>query len=109
MNKYLLLVAFFVLGFAQATTSQEVRKVTKDSEENKEISSVQKFRHWSIAWNGGMSIIDADVSGNNKIVPNSFINFAFNAQKVEKTAKASPSLSLKASNLRFAFDCLKAS
>ncbi len=80
MNKYLLLVAFFILGFAQATTSQEVRKVTKDSEENKEISSVQKFRHWSIAWNGGMSIIDADVSGNNKIVPNSFINFAFNAQ-----------------------------
>ena len=80
MKKYLLLVIFFILGFTQVTISQEVKKVTKDSKETNEISNIYKFRHWSIAWNGGMSIIDADVSGNNKIVPNSFLNFAFNAQ-----------------------------
>ncbi len=77
MTKQLFLAILLFLGFAQFSTSQEVRQVTKDSEfvENK-----QKFRHWSIAMNGGMSIIDADLSGANKIVPNSKINFAFNAQ-----------------------------
>lgn len=80
MKKFLLLVILFISGFAQIAISQEIRKVTTNSEENNEISNVRNFRHWSIAWNGGISIIDADVSGSNKIVPNSFTNFAFNAQ-----------------------------
>ncbi len=78
MNKHLFFfIALLFLGFAQTAISQEVRQVTKDTEET-EIKA--KFRHWSIAWNGGMSVIDADLSGANKILPNSKVNFAFNAQ-----------------------------
>lgn len=76
MKKYLFIIALFILGYAQLTSAQEIRKVTKDNE----ATETTKYRHWSIAVNGGMSIIDADVSGNNKIVPNSNVNFAFNAQ-----------------------------
>ena len=76
MNKRLLIFFICFLGFLQFANSQEIRQVTKtDSTQAKE-----RFRHWSIAWNGGFSIIDADFSGDNKIVPNSNINFAFNAQ-----------------------------
>ena len=77
MNKYLLVIAFFFLGYAQYATSQEVKKVTKEIE-NTDVK--ENFRHWSIAINGGMDVLDADVSGDNKIVPNSAVNFAFNAQ-----------------------------
>lgn len=77
MNKHLLLIVFLFFGLSQFAISQEVRQVTKDSENTE---TKQKFAHWSVAVNGGMSIIDADLSGANKILPNSKINFAFNAQ-----------------------------
>lgn len=77
MNKHLFLIALFFLWLTQFASSQEVKQITKDSENTE---TRQKFRHWSIAVNGGMSIIDADLSGANKIVPNSKINFAFNTQ-----------------------------
>lgn len=78
MSKHLsLFIALLFLGIVQFVTSQEIKQETTKYEINE---TQKKFRHWSIAINRGISILDADLSGSNKIIPNSKINFAFNAQ-----------------------------
>lgn len=78
MNKHL---SFFIellfLGFVQLVASQEIKQETTKYEINE---AQPKFRHWSIGINRGISILDADLSGANKIIPNSKINCAFNTQ-----------------------------
>ncbi len=75
MTRYLLSVVFLLTIVFQPIFAQNIKKVSSS-----EVPPKQMFRHWSIAANGGIAIIDADLSGANKIVPNSNVNFAFNAQ-----------------------------
>lgn len=81
MKKYFFLLLLFIsLFISHSTFAQSVKKVAIPSAENQQIKP--KFRHWSIAWNGGICLLDGDFnsSTNQQIVPTSFVNFAFNAQ-----------------------------
>lgn len=79
MKKHLLLLVLFFLAIVQYTNSQELKQENQKTEETKTQSM---FRHWSIAWNGGMSLLDGDFTSNNGkgFIPTSSMNFAFNAQ-----------------------------
>lgn len=80
MKKYLLAIVFLTSLFAiQPAFAQNVKKVASAE---KQQTIKPKFQHWSIAWNGGVCLLDGDFnsSTNQQIVPTSFANFAFNAQ-----------------------------
>ena len=79
MKKFLISIIFLTsLFLIQPVLAQNVTKVA--SSEKQYIKP--KFRHWSIAWNGGFCMLDGDFNStsSSQIVPTSYPNFAFNAQ-----------------------------
>ena len=58
MKKYLLAIVFLTSLFAiQPAFAQNVKKVASAE---KQQTIKPKFQHWSIAWNGGVCLLDGD-------------------------------------------------